>query len=197
MAPHNVHLKLKTDDPMSLLTVKDVADFLRVPVTWVYARTRVRGRNRIPGFRLGKYWRFSPNDVNSWLERQRSPDVRALDLTSQFRAMTYDADSSGRVTDRKVATRPRYQDGSLIVRGKRRTKYLIRWREDIVKPDGTAARIQRAQTLGPVSLINRGQAFEVLRSRVNSVSPHRALMGAFMNFPSSLARNGSLTHRSR
>jgi excisionase family DNA binding protein len=59
-----------------LLTVQEVAELLRVPVSWVYERTRSRGLNRIPGFRLGKYWRFQESEVLAWLERQRS-GVRA------------------------------------------------------------------------------------------------------------------------
>jgi excisionase family DNA binding protein len=56
----------------ALLTVEEVAELLKVPVSWVYDRTRSRGVNRIPGFRLGKYWRFREADVLAWLERQRS-----------------------------------------------------------------------------------------------------------------------------
>jgi excisionase family DNA binding protein len=56
----------------SLLSVEEVAELLRVPVSWVYDRTRSRGVNRIPGFRLGKYWRFEEGEVLAWLERQRS-----------------------------------------------------------------------------------------------------------------------------
>jgi excisionase family DNA binding protein len=41
-----------------LLTVKEVAELLRVPVSWVYDRTRKRSLDRLPGIRLGKYWRF-------------------------------------------------------------------------------------------------------------------------------------------
>jgi excisionase family DNA binding protein len=58
--------------PSSLLTVEEVATLLRVPVSWVYERTRDRAANRIPGFRLGKYWRFRETDVIAWLERQRN-----------------------------------------------------------------------------------------------------------------------------
>lgn len=56
----------------ALLTVEEVAELLKVPVSWVYDRTRSRGMNRIPGFRLGKYWRFQEAEVLAWLERQRS-----------------------------------------------------------------------------------------------------------------------------
>ena len=59
-------------DSERLLSVEDVAELLQVPVSWVYERTRKRGLERIPGFRLGKYWRFRAEDVFAWLERQRS-----------------------------------------------------------------------------------------------------------------------------
>lgn len=55
-----------------LLTVEEVAELLKVPVSWVYERTRQRGLNRLPGFRLGKYWRFREAEVFAWLERQRA-----------------------------------------------------------------------------------------------------------------------------
>ena len=59
-------------EPDSLLTVEDVADWLKLPVTWVYERTRRRGAGRLPGFRLGKYWRFRREEILAWLEQQRS-----------------------------------------------------------------------------------------------------------------------------
>ena len=55
-----------------LLTIGEVADLLKVPASWVYERTRRRGLNRLPGFRLGKYWRFDEAEVRAWLERQRA-----------------------------------------------------------------------------------------------------------------------------
>ncbi len=55
-----------------LLTVEDVAELLHVPPSWVYERTRQRSSNRLPGFRLGKYWRFRLTDLLQWLERQRA-----------------------------------------------------------------------------------------------------------------------------
>ena len=54
-----------------LLTIKDVAELLRVPVSWVYGHTRRRSIDRIPGFRIGKYWRFDESEVLAWIERQR------------------------------------------------------------------------------------------------------------------------------
>jgi excisionase family DNA binding protein len=54
-----------------LLTVQEVASLLRVPVSWVYECTRRRLRERLPGIRLGKYWRFQQAEIHAWLEGQR------------------------------------------------------------------------------------------------------------------------------
>jgi excisionase family DNA binding protein len=62
----------RAPDSRALLTVEEVAELLRVPPSWVYERTRKRGVDRIPGFRLGKYWRFREADVLAWLDRQRA-----------------------------------------------------------------------------------------------------------------------------
>jgi excisionase family DNA binding protein len=55
----------------SVLTVEEVAELLKVPISWVYDRTRRRSLDRLPGFRLGKYWRFDAAELRTWLERQR------------------------------------------------------------------------------------------------------------------------------
>jgi excisionase family DNA binding protein len=55
----------------TLLTVADVAELLRVPVSWVYERTRRRGSEQIPHLKLGKYLRFCHADVTKWLESMR------------------------------------------------------------------------------------------------------------------------------
>jgi len=54
-----------------LLTVAEVAALLKLPVSWVYERTRRRGPERIPHFKLGKYLRFSEHEVLDWLQRIR------------------------------------------------------------------------------------------------------------------------------
>jgi excisionase family DNA binding protein len=61
-------------DENHLLTVGEVAELLQVPVSWVYEQTRRRCPGRIPGFRLGKYWRFTPEDVTAWLAAKRTND---------------------------------------------------------------------------------------------------------------------------
>jgi excisionase family DNA binding protein len=54
-----------------LLTVAEVAALLRVPVSWVYGRTRKRSLERLPGYRLGKYWRFREEEILAWMKSQR------------------------------------------------------------------------------------------------------------------------------
>ena len=53
----------------SLLTVQEVAEMCKVPVSWVYERTRRRGAERIPCLKLGKYLRFDVTEVRDWLRR--------------------------------------------------------------------------------------------------------------------------------
>ena len=54
-----------------LLTVQQVAELLHVPVSWVYGRTRKRSIERLPGIRLGKYWRFREEEIHEWVDSQR------------------------------------------------------------------------------------------------------------------------------
>lgn len=51
-----------------LLTVKDLADYLGVPVATIYA-WRYRGEGP-PGFRVGRHIRFRRADIEQWIERQ-------------------------------------------------------------------------------------------------------------------------------
>ena len=54
-----------------LLTVEEVAILLHVPVSWAYGRTRKRSLQRLPGYRIGKYWRFREDEIHEWIKRQR------------------------------------------------------------------------------------------------------------------------------
>jgi len=61
----------EADCSETLLTVAEVAELLRVPVSWVYVRTRRRGIDRLPHLKLGKYLRFSEPEIANWLQRMR------------------------------------------------------------------------------------------------------------------------------
>ena len=58
-------------DNEELLTIQQVANLLHVPASWVYGRTRKRSIERLPGIRLGKYWRFREEEIHAWVESQR------------------------------------------------------------------------------------------------------------------------------
>ena len=62
---------MSTQSQCELLTVQQVAQLLQVPVSWVYGRLRKRSLERLPGYRLGKYWRFDKEEVLAWLAQQR------------------------------------------------------------------------------------------------------------------------------
>ena len=55
-----------------LMDVAEIARVLHVPISWVYERTRRRGKERIPHIKLGKYLRFEPAVVREWLTGQRA-----------------------------------------------------------------------------------------------------------------------------
>jgi excisionase family DNA binding protein len=55
--------------PERLLTVKELAEYLGVPVTTVYQWNHLGVGPRY--FRVGKYTRFRPDDVEEWLERRQ------------------------------------------------------------------------------------------------------------------------------
>ena len=54
-----------------LLTVDELAEWLKVPPSWIYGRTRRRGEGRLPFIKLGKYLRFEALAVRAYLARQR------------------------------------------------------------------------------------------------------------------------------
>ena len=54
-----------------LLTVKELAEWLKVSRSWVYERTRRRGRDQLPHIKIGKYVRFEESAVREFLARQR------------------------------------------------------------------------------------------------------------------------------
>jgi excisionase family DNA binding protein len=70
-APLHAATAEEASDDSHLLTVSEVAHLLQVPVSWIYARTRQRNKDRLPGYRLGKYWRFDRGEVLGWVESHR------------------------------------------------------------------------------------------------------------------------------
>lgn len=53
---------------MPWLTIQEAADLLRVPVSWLYERTRT---NSVPHVKLGKYLRFDSDELAAWIDELR------------------------------------------------------------------------------------------------------------------------------
>jgi len=53
---------------MAWLTVQEAADLLRVPVSWLYERTRT---NSVLHVKLGKYLRFDRDELIAWINELR------------------------------------------------------------------------------------------------------------------------------
>jgi excisionase family DNA binding protein len=55
-----------------LITISELSQKLKVPVSWLYSRTRERGEGTIPLVRVGKYLRFKYEDVTDWLREKQN-----------------------------------------------------------------------------------------------------------------------------
>ena len=54
-----------------LLTVQEAAQFLKVTVSWVYEHVRPEAEDRLPVLKLGKYLRFDPRDLRTYINAKR------------------------------------------------------------------------------------------------------------------------------
>lgn len=53
---------------MNLLNANQIAERLGVPVSWIYDRTRASNPNQIPHYKVGKYVRFSEDEVLDYIK---------------------------------------------------------------------------------------------------------------------------------
>ena len=51
----------------SILTIKEVAGYLRVAEKSIY---RLLAEGRFPGFKVGGAWRFKQQDIDHWIQKQ-------------------------------------------------------------------------------------------------------------------------------
>jgi excisionase family DNA binding protein len=62
-------------DSRHILTPQELAERLKVPVSWIYENTRkracIRQSDALPSIRMGKYLRFYWPEVEKWLERRQ------------------------------------------------------------------------------------------------------------------------------
>jgi excisionase family DNA binding protein len=59
------------NEHQELITISELSQKLKVPVSWLYSRTRERGEGTIPLVRVGKYLRFNYEDVTAWLQEKQ------------------------------------------------------------------------------------------------------------------------------
>jgi predicted DNA-binding transcriptional regulator AlpA len=58
-----------------ILTVGEVAELLKVRVTWVYEHSRPRCRQPLPSFKMGKYLRFRAQDIQTYVDSLSLPST--------------------------------------------------------------------------------------------------------------------------
>jgi len=66
----SISVQANGNNPLTLLTVEELAQALKVPKSWVYACTRKK-RDAIPHLRVGRYPRFDLPQVLAWLESKK------------------------------------------------------------------------------------------------------------------------------
>ncbi len=62
---------MKTQPPPAMWSVEDLAKFLGVPVATIYRWSSAH--DGPPGYRVGRYLRFKPAEVERWLDSQQKP----------------------------------------------------------------------------------------------------------------------------
>ncbi len=66
-ATTNANLDGASPSESEILTVLDVARFLRVPKSTVYKLARL---GQLPASKIGKHWRFLRRDIHDWMHNR-------------------------------------------------------------------------------------------------------------------------------
>jgi excisionase family DNA binding protein len=62
------------------LTAEEVAEYLRLPLSTVYKLVQ---DNRLPGFKVGKHWRFRNETIQNWIkDQEKRTDPKTTKLNS-------------------------------------------------------------------------------------------------------------------
>ena len=90
-------------NPEHILTPQELAERLKVPLSWVFEKTRARCRNQIPCLRIGRYVRFDWTAVVTWLRSGRI-DAAGTDLQERAKLIPEVSRADpGKRRDRAVA----------------------------------------------------------------------------------------------
>lgn len=52
----------------TLMTVDEVARYLKVEESTIYTWAK---KGKLPGIKVGRFWRFKKDDINKWLEEKK------------------------------------------------------------------------------------------------------------------------------
>jgi excisionase family DNA binding protein len=66
----DIHLPSQNLSVVQILTPQQVAERLQIPLSAVYEKTRERCKNPIPVHQVGRYLRFTAEEVDRWFEAQ-------------------------------------------------------------------------------------------------------------------------------
>lgn len=64
----------RNNDPVTILTVREVAQYLRMSETKVYALVK---QHHLPAVRIGKVWRFRKDLLDQWLSEGTESNLKA------------------------------------------------------------------------------------------------------------------------
>lgn len=73
----------------------------------------------------------------------------------------------------ETVARPRWQNGWIFRRGKRRPVWVARFREDAIAEDGSRLRRQKSVVLGPISDLSKREAQRMLSERLGAINQGR------------------------
>jgi len=62
------------------LTAEEVAEYLRLPLSTVYKLVQDK---RLPGFKVGKHWRFRKEAFQEWIKNQERDLLNSVNKTSK------------------------------------------------------------------------------------------------------------------
>lgn len=71
---------MQTADPHDVMTVREVADYLRVNQRTVY---RLAVDKKLPAFKVGATWRFRRAEIDAWISAQHLPSGADLEATGR------------------------------------------------------------------------------------------------------------------
>jgi len=74
--PNKEMLTVQEVTGKELLTIDEMAAWLKVKPSWLYFRTMQTDSNAIPRVKIGKYLRFNPGAVMEWIEKQYGEAAR-------------------------------------------------------------------------------------------------------------------------